>query len=278
VELVESAELVAFAESAELVELAESAELVELAESAELVELAESAELVAFAELVELVESAELVELAESVELVELVEFAELVELEQPQEVASGVVPKGQEEAGSIISLQTFKIGVVGLTITECNQAKVRATEDTRVGIRELSVDNTLQFYVPRRVLTVGRGRDDTINVLSVAGVLAVSDGVGDEGIRVSDVGRLGKVDHSVCVVLLVTGIGFSLEGVDTVDASESHTRLIREDVPTANKLYHDVSIFLLVNCRWTYAKGLPTLSNGRKVGLCRALARGDGC
>lgn len=125
----------------------------------------------------------------------------------------------------------------MGLTIAERDQTEGRATKDTRVDVVQLRVNDTVELSVPRCALAVGRARHDTIDVLRVARVRAVGDGVGDQGICVRDVRRLREVDHRVGVVLLGAGVGVREESVDTVDTGEVDAWLASVDVTAAREL-----------------------------------------
>ena len=130
----------------------------------------------------------------------------------------------------------------MALTITEGHETEGWATKDTRIGIWKLRVEDALQLYISGRLLAVRCGGNDAVHVLGVAWVLAVSNGVGNQRVRVRDVRRLGEINHGVRVVLLVAWVCLRLERINTIDSSEGDTWLVREDISAANKLSRTVS------------------------------------
>ena len=125
----------------------------------------------------------------------------------------------------------------MGLTIAERDQTKGRATKDTRVDVVQLRVNDTVELSVPRCTLAVRRARHNAVDVLRVARVRAVGDGVHDKGIRIRDVRRLREVSHRVGFVLLGAGVGVREESVDTVDTGEVDAWLASVDVTAAREL-----------------------------------------
>lgn len=135
------------------------------------------------------------------------------------------------------VSVILFKSLQKELTIAKRDQSKGRPTVDARVDSGELGIDKPFEFCVARRLLAIRCCGDNSLDVDSAARVLAVCNSVGNEGVSVGHVGRLRKVDHGVRVVLLRAGVGVGEESVDAVYTCELHTRVVREDVPAADKL-----------------------------------------
>ena len=79
----------------------------------------------------------------------------------------------------------------------------------------------------------------DAVDVVSVAGVLAICDRCCDERLSVRDTWRLGEVDHFVGNVLLVTDATCGKKRVDAIQARELYARLVREDITPTVKLYN---------------------------------------
>lgn len=105
-------------------------------------------------------------------------------------------------------------------TSTECDDRCVGTAEEARVDTGKLPVDDAHELLVARLLGAIrSRGHHASSDVVGVAWMLAVRDRCGDERGLIRDAGRLCKVDHVVCVVLLVANATCREERVDAGDA-----------------------------------------------------------
>lgn len=106
--------------------------------------------------------------------------------------------------------------------------------------------------------------------------MLTIGDRVCDESVRIVNSGRIGKINHSVRIVLLCARVRIREERIDAVHPSKLDARFVGEDVSVADQLESQTSMSGNEEVsRETYTKVLPALCNIRQVGLGNTLGYG---
>ena len=113
------------------------------------------------------------------------------------------------------------------LTCAERYGSSFGGAEQARIDAGELAIDDAIQLRVTRCCFAEWRRGHDAAVVQCVARVLAVRDGVVDQRLLVVDPGQLGKVDHRVNAVLLLTRVRAREERVDPVDPGQHHAGVV---------------------------------------------------
>jgi hypothetical protein len=112
------------------------------------------------------------------------------------------------------------------------------ATKQARVNTGKLTIDDAHELLIAWRVGAVWRRRyNASADIVGVARVLAVRDCRGDEISLVCDTSGLGKVDHVVCVVLLIADVSCGKKRVDTTNAGKLHAWVVGSDVTATDEL-----------------------------------------
>ena len=82
------------------------------------------------------------------------------------------------------------------LTISKRDQPKSRTPKNPGVHTNQLLINNPHQLVILRCPLAIRRRGDDTLDIQSIASVLSVHDGVGDQFVCVGHAGGFGEIDQ----------------------------------------------------------------------------------